>query len=424
MRLGLYPLVISENKTQRFLLESNWISRLSKEKEVTSVTVRSSLDFMEGSDVDFIWTENGLSFEFTPCCTGEHTVHLYRGEDVWPGNDFMDFRFYVAPEKFRGLTPYKGDLHFHSVYSDGSEAPEFMAAQSREKGMDFAALTDHHNYEASLLAIEAAEKVNMDILMLKGEEISPGYGLGHVVSIGADRFLTPELVDSQENHGPGLQGWVKNTEVRTRKMWKKYQGRVGDIPPGVDERMYTYICGVIKEIQAAGGFAIFAHPYWPSSGAMDIYRKTANALMKEAPFDALELIGDAGYEEGIAFINRYLKDFDSPYVGSSDAHTKETASERYTIIFTEDLTEKAIREAISCKRSIAVTTERGSLILIAEDPELQEYGYFLEKHFFPKAEIIKKGQGITYKTLLCGYTGDDAPLRKQLREYYGRCFNW
>jgi len=428
MRLGLYPLVISEGSKQQFHIESDWESIITKRRDIKTVTVRSSLDFLEGSDVEFTLTGKGLAFEYTPTCTGEHTVYLYREKDqrIWPENPYMEFRFYVTPEKFKGKFPFKGDLHLHSIYSDGREAPLLVAAECREKGMDFAALTDHHDYEASLLAIKAAEEVDMDILLLKGEEISPHYGLGHIVSIGADRFLTSELVsdDVDYDYGDGMDGWLKGMEAKTAKMWEKYHGLFGEIPEGVHERMYTYFCGIISEIRKAGGFAIFAHPYWPSTGAMDIFRKTADFLLEKGHFDALELMGDTGYQKGFTFLNRFIKESDHPYVSSSDAHSQDNVAERYSIIFTKSLTEETIKEAVLKKQCIAATKEKGDLVLFANDPELQEFGYFLENNFFPKAELLKKGQGIAYKTFLAGYTGDDSAFKKHLNEYYEKCFNW
>lgn len=55
-----------------------------------------------------------------------------------------------APELLEGtdrLTPYRGDLHAHTSYSDGEDAPERAFADARDQAwLDFFAVTDHSEW--------------------------------------------------------------------------------------------------------------------------------------------------------------------------------------------------------------------------------------------------------------------------------------
>ena len=68
-------------------------------------------------------------------------------------DDSWKFVFYVyaVNDDLFGKRAYKGDLHSHSVYSDGSEHYTEVAANYRSSGFDFMALTDHYRRFPSLL---------------------------------------------------------------------------------------------------------------------------------------------------------------------------------------------------------------------------------------------------------------------------------
>jgi hypothetical protein len=57
-----------------------------------------------------------------------------------------------APERAagRGRAWYRGDLHTHTVHSDGRRTPAELAADARAAGLDFLASTEHNTSSASL----------------------------------------------------------------------------------------------------------------------------------------------------------------------------------------------------------------------------------------------------------------------------------
>jgi hypothetical protein len=78
-----------------------------------------------------------------------------------------------------------GDLHAHTVHSDGILTVAGLACLARERGLDFIAVTDHNttSHHAELAA--AAEHAG--ILLLPGFEITTD--LGHSNCIGAERWV-------------------------------------------------------------------------------------------------------------------------------------------------------------------------------------------------------------------------------------------
>lgn len=65
--------------------------------------------------------------------TDQHDDHPVFRETFLPGTDT--------------LTPYRGDLHAHTAYSDGEDTPEIAYQQAQaEDWLDFFAVTDHSDY--------------------------------------------------------------------------------------------------------------------------------------------------------------------------------------------------------------------------------------------------------------------------------------
>ena len=78
------------------------------------------------------------------------------------------------------------DLHSHSTVSDGTLAPEALAARARAKGVALWSLTDHDSLAGQARAREAA--IAQGIGYLSGIELSAGF-IGrsvHVVGLGFD----------------------------------------------------------------------------------------------------------------------------------------------------------------------------------------------------------------------------------------------
>lgn len=113
---------------------------------------------------------------------------------------------------------YRGDLHAHSLHSDGKwDVPDLVAA-ARQRGLDFVTLTDHNT--VSGLA-EMDRLADADILTMGGVELTTYYG--HALALG----------------------------VRTWQEWRA-NSLAGVTMPGVAD-----------SVAAQGGLLIIAHPMVP-----------------------------------------------------------------------------------------------------------------------------------------------------------------
>jgi hypothetical protein len=72
---------------------------------------------------------------------------------------------------------YAGDLHLHTVHSDGSAEPAQVLAMARDAGLDFVAITDHNN---TTHAVAAPPDPNARPLHIVGEEITTPGGHANV----------------------------------------------------------------------------------------------------------------------------------------------------------------------------------------------------------------------------------------------------
>ena len=86
-----------------------------------------------------------------------------------------------------GYKSLKCELHIHTVYSDGLIWPTYRVQEAWEDGLDAIALTDHIEYRPHLkddlnkpydIALPKAEE--LDILLIKGVEITKGMPPGHL----------------------------------------------------------------------------------------------------------------------------------------------------------------------------------------------------------------------------------------------------
>ena len=103
------------------------------------------------------------------------TVTLHFGK---PG---PKFEAVPAPRSVPGSGPgwYRGDLHLHTVHSDGRRTPAQMVTAAREAGLDFFVSTEHNTSSASLYW---GRHTTDDLLVVNGEEVTTRDG--HWLAVG------------------------------------------------------------------------------------------------------------------------------------------------------------------------------------------------------------------------------------------------
>ena len=109
----------------------------------------------------------------------------------------------TAPQPARGRW-YKGNLHTHTLNSDGDSTPHDVAAWYREHRYQFLVLTDH-NFLTDVAGLNAVHAAAEKFLLIPGEEVSDN-AEGKPIHVNA--FNPSKLVDPA--HGKTIVETIQN----------------------------------------------------------------------------------------------------------------------------------------------------------------------------------------------------------------------
>lgn len=100
--------------------------------------------------------------------------------------------FSARPRSQAARPWFKGNLHTHTVNSDGDSTPDDAVRWYREHGYNFVALTDH-NYLTSVDGLNALHGAEDKFLVIRGEELTDRVGDKpiHVNGLNPARFIKP-----------------------------------------------------------------------------------------------------------------------------------------------------------------------------------------------------------------------------------------
>src|SRR6188472_4186967 len=89
----------------------------------------------------------------------------------------------AAPARY-----FKGNLHTHTLNSDGDSTPDDVVRWYRERDYSFVTLTDH-NYLTSVDGLNALHGADDKFIVMKGEEVSSGFQSKplHINALNPDR---------------------------------------------------------------------------------------------------------------------------------------------------------------------------------------------------------------------------------------------
>ena len=214
-----------------------------------------------------------------------------------------------APPRAAGRGPswYRGDLHLHTVHSDGRRLPAEVAAGARAAGLDFLVSTEHNTSSASAVWGELA---GPDLLIIDGEEVTTRNG--HYTALGIPAGT-----------------WID---------WR-YRAVDGALPH------------FLRQIRRVGALAVAAHPLVPCVGcgwkfgyagmdAIEVWSGpwTADDEGVVANWDNLLVAG----QRSRAWI---------PAVGSSDAHSEpQVIGLPQTVVHASDLDRRSILRGLRAGR--------------------------------------------------------------------------
>jgi hypothetical protein len=329
-------------------------------------------------DVKIIKPVNGtLLFEQYFKDEQEHVIEIQKKGNENPTNRKC-FNFYSLNKDLFSRKPYKGDMHMHTHYSDGSESPAYVTASCRKIGLDFMAITDHGQYYPSIESQMAFKDAITDLLICRGEEVHPIHNPVHMINFGGSFSINEMIKENKE----------------------KYLEEVKKIEEGIniikdeDSRYQCASCiWCFDKIREGGGLGIFSHPYWLVREGYYISGTVTSYLLETQPYDAFEVVG--GYfkyqeESNTLQTARYHEERSKgrkvPIVGVSDAHgceTDELFGWFYTIVFAPSLEQSEIINSIKDLYSVAVEAIPGETTRSYGPFRYVKYASFLIREVLP-----------------------------------------
>jgi hypothetical protein len=201
------------------------------------------------------------------------------------------------------MTPATADLHAHTDYSDGTDAPERLLELAARAGLSAIAITDHDTLDALPVAAPAARRLGVELLA--GIEMSAAaHGIEvHLLGFfldaahaGLQRHLADQKarrvrrvhetvarlaaagvrIDAEEVlalAGKGTVGRPHVAQVLLKhghvadmpEAFAKYLGPTG---PGFVPGSTSSPAAIIRVIRAAGGVPVLAHPVYLKRDAL------------------------------------------------------------------------------------------------------------------------------------------------------------
>jgi predicted metal-dependent phosphoesterase TrpH len=203
----------------------------------------------------------------------------------------------------RGKAWYRGDMHLHTVHSDGRRTPAEVAAGARAAKLDYIVSTDHNTSSAAGVWGEFA---GPDLLIVDGEEITARNG--HYTALGLPAGT-----------------------------WIDWRYRAAD----------GALARFVQEIHKKGGLAVAAHPLATcvACGWRFAYAGMDAIEVWNGPWTADDEAVIANWDSQI--VKNYL-----PAVGDSDAHSEpQVIGLPHNVVYADDLEKGAILDAVKAGRT-------------------------------------------------------------------------
>ena len=214
---------------------------------------------------------------------------------------------------------YRGDLHLHTVHSDGTYTPEGLVAGASAAGLDFVVSSEHNTQTANSIWGDHARP---DFLILNGEEITTRGG--HYNALGLEPWK-----------------WID---------WR-YRPEDGQLGRFLDD------------IHSVGGLAVVNHPYCPFKGC--------DWRFGYAGMDAIEVWNGpwtADDEASVKLWDGFLREGRTIPVagGASDAHRPgQVIGLPQTVVRADSLSRDAIIAGVGAGRSYVAESSSVTLDVTA-----------------------------------------------------------
>ena len=285
-------------------------------------------------------------------------------------------------------------------------------------------MTDHNRYYPGGEIDEVYQGVKTGLTRVLGEEVHCPGSVVHIVHIGGKASVTERYVHDRVNY---------------EKEIDEYITRVPKHIPDLYKERYAKAMWATDAIHAAGGLAIFPHPFWRpgNSKTYNICDEFAKILLNSGMFDAYELLGAMSQRDcnrSVALWADLRADgLKIPVVGSSDTHKLDKDSPFsyiFTICFARENTNDSIIDAVKQGNCVAVEmTEDGYTIQhrCYGSLRLVSYAQFLLTNFFTTQQHLCVGSGVAMRAYAMEETGAElveqhsALIENFRNRFFGRC---
>ena len=294
------------------------------------------------------------------CANAQKSIpHIHR-----TCNENYNRRTEIILPEVNGLTCYKADFHIHTSYSDGRVSPAGRVDEAWRDGLDIIAITDHYE----------GRKGERSFIKVIAPYFEEGQGIKYQSAFDAKcikadfNAIHEEAVDRRDKIGYDMT-IIKGCEMARNA---KTHGHfcclfLKDINTVYDFDMKE----AFKKVRQQNGIIIHNHPGWN--------RDTCD----KTPFH--EDVYSAGLIDGVEVVNGYS--YYPPIVrrcveeklfmlGCTDEHGmtahkyKDLGSFRtMTLIFAKDKSEKAVKDALLKRRTLAYSGGN----LIGEEKLLEDF---------------------------------------------------
>lgn len=447
----IYPKVIPENKKVTICINSLG-SRFDfcQDKKYTI----QILPINEGEAFYYPNRKNLWEYEKNPdadgCIRIEHTFaseqeYFVCVKDKENDNNNVQLSVYAVKEDLQGRYPYIGDLHIHTLRSDGREKPSVVAANYRKAGYDFIVISDHRRYYPSLEAIEAYRDVPIDLVIVPGEEIHLPDNDVHIVNFGSDYSVNGLLENSCQNNEMGDAKAKRSTtpavcpdviSIDEYKHQVTELAKTLDIPDNIEAFTYASCVWIFEHIRKGNGLSIFCHPCWKRP-VFQVPASFTEYMLKQKPFCAFEVVGGELYYHQNGYQTQLYYDAKAqgnifPVVGSSDSHcsvNNPKAQIGKTIVFSPENEKNNLITSIKNFYSVAVDNLGEEYKLLGKmqnlkldyrlvgETRLIKYSAFLLENYFDLHDELCFEEGNLMKEYSC--TGSEES-KKGLNNIAGR----
>jgi len=275
-----------------------------------------------------------------------------------------------------GYKTLKTDLHAHTFYSDGDCSPEYRIKEAWRDGLDAIAITDHIEYRPTdskmekYLQVEKRGETDLNVSVGLAQKLAPSYGI--LVIPGTEITRNPREI----GHFNALFTTDNN--------------KIPNDDPLV----------AIRNAKAQDAIIQINHPGWARNDAL--LTEPAKQALAEGLVDGIESVnGEEFYPRNIEDAlnnNCYVCGNTDIHDTSYDFYLQSGSYRNMTLVFAEDATLSAIKDALLARRTLSY-----GFGTISGPKELLEK-FFLASIDFKKISVKDNGSGTALLTNKTSFT--------------------